>query len=235
MLGAGDQLEQLRAAERRRATQARGARLAFVLALLPLGGALTLAAMYITLPAVLAERESYTTIGRPALGPFLGVAAAPVVAGVLLAAASAFVVTEVMSGIADRTKQTLVLATTAGLYGVFVPLTTALVTPLSLFIGGLFQPAGHEALADRLFVAAFSTPLHVFTYWAVGLYGGLIAGAAMFVGGLVAFSALRPGSPATPSFRPLYVSAGFALFTVAAVLFGPHAVYESLVRAAGGR
>ena len=231
----GSRLDELRRLESARRTEERRYRITMVLAIAPIGAALALAVLYLTVPATLAERYAYAEIVRPPLVQFMQLAGSVLIAGALAGGALAFAVTEVMGVPGSRGRLILILAIVGGLFGLFIPLVTALVLPVNLFAIDLARLEGGMELVDELLDAIFSTPALVFIYWAQGLYSGVVSGAVM---GAVSFASLlsvKTEGRSGVAKLPAAISLGLSSLLLILVLAGPFSLYEGLVKQIAGR
>ncbi len=121
-------------------------------------------------------------------------------------------------------------------FGLFVPLATALVLPINLFLVEVATnlKAGDE-LVDDLLAAVFGTPGLLFIYWAQGLYSGVVSGLVVTLVGFAAVVSVRPGQSSTIDPRPAAVSLVIASVFLALLLAGPFSLYEGLIRQIAGR
>ena len=229
-------LGELRRQESARRIEERRYRFTLILAVAPVSAAMALAGLYITVPAAFAERHVYSEIARPPLWEFMRAAAVVPIAGALLGSLLAFIATDLLGVPRSPARLLITLLAVGVIFGLFVPLATALVLPINLLLVDVATNVGdREELVDDLLAAVFGTPGRLFVYWAQGLYIGVVSG---FLVGLVSFFtvvSIRPGPDSTVDFRPAALSLVIAAILVALLMAGPFSLYEGLVRQIAGR
>ena len=197
---------------------------------------MALVVLYVTVPATFAERYVYSEITRPPLGEFIRAAVVVPIVGALMGSAVTYTATELLGVPRSPARLLFTFFLVGVIFGLFVPLATALVLPINLFLVEVATnfKAGDE-LVDDLLAAVFGTPGLLFIYWAQGLYTGVLSG---LVAGLVSFVtviAVRPGQDSAIDLRPAAVSLVIASLLLALLLAGPFGLYEGLIRQIAGR
>ena len=236
MSTANGPLGELRRQETARRIEERRYRFTLILAVAPVSAAMALAALYITVPAAFAERHVYSEIARPPLWEFMRAAAVVPIAGALLGSLLAFIATDLLGVPRSPARLLITMLAVGVIFGLFVPLATALVLPINLLLVDVATNVGDgEELVDDLLAAVFGTPGRLFVYWAQGLYIGVVSG---FLVGLVSFStvvSIRPEPDSSVDIRPAALSLVIAAMLVALLMAGPFSLYEGLVRQIAGR
>ena len=125
-------LGELRRQESARRIEERRYRFTLILAVAPVSAAMALAALYITVPAAFAERHVYSEIARPPLWEFMRAAAVVPIAGALLGSLLAFIATDLLGVPRSPARLLITLLAVGVIFGLFVPLATALVLPINL-------------------------------------------------------------------------------------------------------
>ena len=229
-------LDELRRQESARRIEERRYRFTLILAVAPVSAAMALAALYITVPAAFAERHVYSEIARPPLWEFMRSAAVVPITGILLGSLLAFIATDLL-GVPRSPARLLITLLAVGLiFGLFVPLATALVLPINLLVVDVATNVGNgEEFVDDLLAAVFGTPGRMFVYWAQGFYIGVVSGCLVALVSFATLVSIRPGPDSSVDFRPAVVSLVIAAVLVALLLAGPFSLYEGLVRQIAGR
>ena len=197
---------------------------------------MALAVLYVTVPATFAERFVYSEIARPPLGEFIRAAVVAPIAGALLGSALTYAATDLL-GVPRSPARLLATFLLVGVvFGLFVPLATALVLPINLFLVEVATnlKAGDE-LVDDLLAAVFGTPGLLFIYWAQGLYTGVVSGLVVSLVSFATVAGVRPGQNSTIDLRPAAISLVVASVLLALLLSGPFGLYEGLIRQIAGR
>ena len=229
-------LSELRQQESERRNEERRYRFTLVLAVAPISAAMALAVLYVTVPATFAERYVYSEIARPPLGEFIRAAVVVPIVGALLGSALTYAATDLL-GVPRSPARLLITFLLVGVvFGLFVPLATALVLPINLFLVEVATNfrAGDE-LVDDLLAAVFGTPGLLFIYWAQGLYIGVISGLVVTLVAFATSFSAQPGLRSRVDFRPAAVSLVISSAVLALLLTGPFSLYEGLIRQIAGR
>ena len=148
-------LDELRRQESARRIEERRYRFTLILAVAPVSAAMALAALYITVPAAFAERHVYSEIARPPLWEFMRSAAVVPIAGALLGSLLAFIATDLLGVPRSPARLLITLLAVGVIFGLFVPLATALVLPINLLLVDVATNVGDgEELVDDLLAAS---------------------------------------------------------------------------------
>ena len=229
-------LSELRRQESERRTEERRYRLTLALAVAPICAAMALVVLYVTVPATFAERFVYSEIARPPLGEFVRAAVVVPIVGALLGSAVTYAATELLGATRSPVRLLFTFFLVGVIFGLFVPLATALVLPINLFLVEVATNfKGGEELVDDLLAAVFGTPGLLFIYWAQGLYTGVVSGLFVTLVSFVTVIAVRPGQDSTIDLRPAAVSLVIGSLLLALLLAGPFSLYEGLIRQIAGR
>jgi len=203
-------------------------RRALILTVTLLGAALACVMMYISVPVTMKEETYRYVIERPVLSAFFKYASAAIVGGAATAALLSYVVSEVVGSQPGLFR----MAAIGFLYGVLMPYVTGFMVPVNLFfvrILNLSAVTTDQSLSEELIDLAFGTPRFTFFHGMDGMYQGMAAGAVLFVLGWGALSVGRLGVsrilPHWPVLAPLALSFAIILLTMA----GPFGIFESLV------
>ena len=226
----------MRRQESERRAEERRYRLTLTLSVAPVCAAMALAVLYVTVPATFAERYVYSEIARPPLGEFMRAAVVVPIAGALLGSAVTYAATDLL-GVPRSPARILFTFLLVGVFfGLFVPLATALVLPINLFLVEVATnfKSGDE-LVDDLLAAAFGTPGLLFIYWAQGLYTGVVSGLVVTLVAFATVVGVRPGQNPAIDLRPAVISLVIASVLLALLLAGPFSLYEGLIRQIAGR
>ncbi|MBI4306895.1 MAG: hypothetical protein HY678_11305 [Chloroflexi bacterium] len=223
-------LEDLRKAERQRKQRSSRERRLFVLTLLPLGAALALCALYVTLPVFVAAEDPYYRPQRPDTSTFFQAAAAPLLAGVAVSAASALIVSELAGGWPAWVR----FAVAGLLFGASVQFATGLLMPLNrLFLDAAEGIGG--GVSDRIISAVYGTPLFATTYGTRGIGIGIVSGLVYGGAGLIAWLPHKVGAKLARIFGPPAVSAVTAVALCLVLFAGPATLFQWLVSVFDGR
>ena len=207
-----------------------------MLSVAPIGAAMALAVLYVTVPATFAERYVYSEIARPPLGEFIRAAVFVPVVGAMLGSALTYAATDLLGVPRSPARLLFTFLLVGVFFGLFVPLATALVLPINLFLVELTTDFNSgEELVDDLLAAVFGTPGLLFIYWAQGLYTGVLSG---FVVAVVTFSSVVAsvrGADTTLNLRPAALSLVIGSALLALLMAGPFSLYEGLISQMAGR
>ena len=197
---------------------------------------MALAVLYVTVPATFAERFVYSEIARPPLGEFMRAAVVVPIVGALLGSALTYAATDLLGVPRSPARLLFTFLLVGVLFGLFVPLATALVLPINLFLVEVVTnfKAGDE-LVDDLLAAVFGTPGLLFIYWAQGLYTGVVSGLIVTLVSFASVVGPRPGQDSAIDLRPAGISLVMASVLLALLLAGPFSLYEGLIRQIAGR
>ena len=233
---ANRRLGELRRQESERRAEERRYRLTLTLSVAPICAAMALAVLYVTVPATFAERFVYSEIARPPLGEFMRAAVVVPIVGALLGSGLTYAGTELLGVPRSPARLLFTFLLVGVVFGLFVPLATALVLPINLFlveVAANFK-AGDE-LVDDLLAAVFGTPGLLFIYWAQGLYTGVVSGLVVTLVSFATVVGVRPGQTLSIDLRPAAISFVIASALLALLLAGPFGLYEGLIRQIAGR
>lgn len=219
-------LGELRQVEEKRNSLEGRRRIELFLTLLPLAAALSMMAMYITLPAAIASDDPYYQAARPDLASFMRIAPAAITAGALTVAAAAYAVSEVTGG----NRGFLRLTGIGILFGLVTPFITGVLMPLNRAFIDAESVAGVRELSDTVVEVVYGTPMFALIYGVTGISEGLAAGAALTGFGWVVF-AVTPGSGGWLGHltRPYILGTAVAILLVLLVSSGPFGLFEFLV------
>ena len=197
---------------------------------------MALAVLYVTVPATFAERFVYSEIARPPLGEFMRAAVVVPIVGAMLGSAVTYAGTDLLGVPRGPARLLFTFLLVGVIFGLFVPLATALVLPINLFLVEVATNfnAGDE-LVDDLLAAVFGTPGLLFIYWAQGLYTGVVSGLVVTLVSFATVVGVRPGQDSTIDLRPTAISLVVASVFLALLVAGPFSLYEGLIRQIAGR
>ena len=197
---------------------------------------MALAVLYVTVPATFAERFVYSEIARPPLGEFMRAAVVVPIVGAMLGSAVTYAGTDLLGVPRSPARLLFTFLLVGVIFGLFVPLATALVLPVNLFLVEVATNfnAGDE-LVDDLLAAVFGTPGLLFIYWAQGLYTGVVSGLVVTLVSFATVVGVRPGRDSTIDLRPTAISLVVASVLLALLVAGPFSLYEGLIRQIAGR
>lgn len=197
---------------------------------------MALAVLYVTVPATFAERFVYSEIARPPLGEFMRAAVVVPIVGAMLGSAVTYAGTDLLGVPRSPARLLFTFLLVGVIFGLFVPLATALVLPINLFLVEVATNfnAGDE-LVDDLLAAVFGTPGLLFIYWAQGLYTGVVSGVVVALVSFATVVGVRPGQDSTIDLRPTAISLVVASVLLALLVAGPFGLYEGLIRQIAGR
>ncbi len=195
------------------------------ISLVPLAIVLSVSAMYVTLSVTLAESDPYYQPERPALGPFLRVATAAILGGIV----SIGLVVVAVSEATGASRGVWRLGAIGILFGVLVPFATGLLMPINRFFLNANDVSGAADLSNRVIDAVYGTPLFALTYGVRGIWEGIVVGLLLGGAAWVILEVSHLSSRDRLVLKPYVLSLGLAVFIAAFVFFGPSGLFTFLI------
>ena len=218
-------LQELRRNEFERFSADRRSYGVLAISLVPLAIVLSMSAMYVTLAVTLAESDPYYRPERPALGPFLGIASAAILGGVISLGIVVFAVGEA-TGTAQRAWR---LGAIGILFGALLLSVTAFLMPINRFFLDVNDVSGVADLSNRVVEAVYGTPVFALVYGTRGIFEGLVAGLFLAAAAWAFANVSHISSRDSLILKPYVLSLGLAALVAGFVFYGPASLFTFLV------